>query len=168
MLSAGFWRLLCWTDVLHFTFQSLQEAPSLPPLNHFIQVGRAELPPHHYLDKHTWWKPQTTTQWPRATEPCQAQAIKMLLQRQRHWEHRLAGRNEAAQLFLMTITAGLTQPPALAQSAQMNSKPYQVSAVVKHHMPMVWEHQFQTTESLQSPLSSEKVVSVLLPATLKH
>lgn len=68
----------------------------------------------------------------------------------------------------MTITAGPAQPPALAQYAQMNSKPYQVSAVVKHHMPMVWEHQFQTTESLQSPLFSEKVVSVLLPATLKH
>lgn len=65
----------------------------------------------------------------------------------------------------MITTAGLAQPPDLAQSALINSKSYRVSAVVKHHMPMVWEHQFQTTESLQSPLSSEKVDSVLLPAT---
>lgn len=131
-------------------------------------MGWAELPPHHYLDKHTRWQPHTTTHRCWGTEPCQEQAIKRLLQSQKHWQHCLAGRNEPAKLFLMTTTGGLAQPPALAQSAWINSKPYQVSAVVKHHMPMVWEHQFQTTDSLQSPLSSEKVVSVLLSATLKH
>lgn len=113
--------------MLHFTFQSFQEAPSMPPLNLFTLVGRAELPPHHHLDKHTWWQPQSTTHLPRGAEPCQAQAIKKLLQSQRHWEHRLAGRNEPAQLFLMITTAALAQPPALAQSAWINSKPYRVS-----------------------------------------
>lgn len=154
--------LLCLTDVLPSAFQSFL---SLKPL---ILVGWTEFPPCCHLSKPTWWWPQTEHTGLKAeshrarAKAAESETCTLLLQSQRDQQHCLAGINELAEWFLANATAALAQPTASAQPALVNTERSRVSAVVKHRVPIVWKHQFQTTDSHKGLFPSEKVFSVLI------
>lgn len=131
MLSAGFWRLLCLTDVLCSTFQSFLLRGTITATTKTLCTGGMGRAPTSPLPEQTHLvtatDQDTLASHPRS-ESCRARAkareseIRVLFL-QRHWQHYLAGIKELANLFLASTTAALAQPTAFAQSALLDTKP---------------------------------------------